>query len=199
MVSAGKGDSAFFPFPHTTLVRGQLLLIPLVTSRAVNTASREGAGGIHCLAPGWGSTQPCPSCRTHSAVSSGRSQCLAWRGLSPPQVCASGPCLQQKQLPSWEFSLLTPNVFLRAWLRQEPSSLCPGWAPAVPELLPGVQRAPGPCGVPLLSCSQGHHTPTPRRGAEASFILKGKEFTSHRPTGTQIQINFSQSAVVGEN
>lgn len=40
---------------------------------------------------------------------------------------------------------------------------------------------------------------TPRHRDEASFILKGKEFTSRRPTQTQIQINFSQSAAVGEN
>lgn len=31
-----------------------------------------------------------------------------------------------------ESSFLTPNVFLRAWPRQELSSLSPGWAPAVP-------------------------------------------------------------------
>lgn len=49
--------------------------------------------------------------------------------------------------------------------------------------------AEGPCPLAL----------TPRHRAEASFILKGKEFTSRRPTRTQIQINFSQSAAVGEN
>lgn len=60
-------------------------------------------------------------------------------------------------------------------------------------------------GVPLPRCPSGlgsapaRPAPTPCHKAEVSFILKGKEFTSPRPTRTQIQINFSQSAVIGEN
>lgn len=80
---------------------------------------------------GGAAPSPVPPARTHSAVSSRRSQCPAWRALPAPQVCACAPCLQQKQLLARESSLLTPNVFLRAWLRQDLSSLCPGGAPAV--------------------------------------------------------------------
>lgn len=105
-------------------------------SRYLQSSERcqQGArrAGIHCRARGRGRTQPCPSCQDTQTCELKEVAVPGMEGFaSSTGVCACGPCLQKKQLLSRGSSLLTPNVFLSAWLRQEPSFLCPGWAPAV--------------------------------------------------------------------